>query len=50
MEEIWKKLEENDSYMISNLGRLKSVDREIITSNNKRIKLKGKIIKPRTSD
>ena len=49
MEEIWKVLDENESYMISNLGRLKSIDREITTSNKRQVKLKGKIIKQRSS-
>ena len=38
MEEIWKVLDENESYMISNLGRLKSIDREITTSNKRQVK------------
>ena len=45
MEEIWKTLEENEMYMISNLGRFKSIDREIITKTGRKMKLKGKIIK-----
>lgn len=45
MKEIWKTLEENEMYMISNLGRFKSIDREITDKNGKKYKLKGKIIK-----
>lgn len=46
--EIWKKIDENENYMISNFGRLKSINREIINSKGVKMQLKGKIIKPRS--
>lgn len=50
MEEIWKNIEEYEGlYQVSNLGRVKSLDRCVnsaIKNNNKVIK-KGRILKPK---
>lgn len=47
MEEIWKTIEEYPDYMISSMGRVRSLDREILNrwGNNYRL-IKGKILKP----
>lgn len=42
--EIWKKIEEFAGYMVSNKGRVKSIDREIICKNGVKKKLKEKIL------
>ena len=48
MEEIWKDIKEYEgSYQVSNLGRIKSLDRIIKSgaSNSGYIKINGKILK-----
>lgn len=42
--EIWKDIEGYEGYQVSNLGRVKSIDREISTSSGKRL-IKGTIRK-----
>lgn len=45
MEEIWKDIEGFPNYMVSNLGRFKSIDRYVISKNSKKL-VRGKILKP----
>lgn len=44
--EIWKNIEGYPDYMISNLGRVKSLERIIIRCDNKTQTIKEKILKP----
>ena len=44
--EIWKNIEDYPDYMISNLGRVKSLERIIIRCDNKIQTIKEKILKP----
>ena len=45
--EIWKDIQGYEGlYQISNLGRIKSLERMIITSNNITKKISEKILKP----
>lgn len=50
MEEIWKDIFEFPDYQISNLGRVKSKSRIIITNNNKKYPIKEKILKPQINN
>lgn len=44
--EEWRPIKDYEGlYEVSNMGRVRSLDREIITSNGKKIHLKGKILK-----
>lgn len=46
MDEIWKDVKGYEGlYQVSNLGRIKSLDRHFIRSNNKSFTYKGKILK-----
>ena len=45
MEEIWKTIKENPNYMVSNLGRIKSLDHYVKCKNNSTRLVKGKIFK-----
>lgn len=45
MKEVWKQVEDYPDYYISNLGRLKSIDRYIVDSLGRKTKRKGKLIK-----
>lgn len=45
MEEVWKDIEGYEYYQVSNLGRIRSLDREIIHSNGKHYFYKGQILK-----
>ena len=48
MEEVWKDIEEYEGlYQVSNLGRVKSLNRYIISSNGKTLFYKEKILKLR---
>lgn len=44
--EIWKNIEDNDNYMISNLGRVKSMERTVSFGWSKRT-IKSRILKPK---
>lgn len=47
MGEIWRPIEDYEGiYLVSNLGRVKSVDREIMEKTGKRRPIKGRILKP----
>lgn len=47
MEEIWKNVKGfEEFYQVSNLGRVRSLDRYITTKTSKQQFLKGKVIKP----
>lgn len=48
MEEVWKDIPDYEGlYQVSNLGRVKSLDRSITDNNKKRIrKISGKTLKP----
>lgn len=46
MEEIWKSIPGHTGYEVSNLGRIRSLDRVITNSLGRQAKLKGKILKP----
>lgn len=50
MKEIWKDIFEFPDYQISNLGRVKSKSRIIITNNNKKYPIKEKILKPQINN
>lgn len=43
--EEWREIEGHQNYMVSNLGRVKSIDR-IVDHGNNLVKLKGVILKP----
>ncbi len=46
MEEIWKSIKNYEGlYEVSNLGRVRSLDRVTITTNGKTVPFKGKILK-----
>lgn len=46
MEEIWKDIEGYEGlYQISNLGRIRSLDRVVVTKRNTRTNLKGMLLK-----
>lgn len=45
MEEIWKDIPDYNGYQVSNLGRVKTLDRTVIYSNGLKVKYKGKILK-----
>ena len=47
MEEIWKNIEGYPNYMVSNLGRVKSLKRIIIITDGKKKNIKDRILKPR---
>lgn len=44
MKEIWKRIEGLENYEVSNLGRVRSIDR-IVECNNKKRLFKGQILK-----
>ena len=45
MEEIWKDVKDYEGlYQVSNMGRVKSLDRIIIYSNGRKVNTKGKIL------
>lgn len=46
MEEIWKEVEGYENYEVSNMGRVRSVDREIYQEGIGLRKLKGRPVKP----
>ena len=46
MEEIWKTIEDNPNYEVSNLGRVRSIDKYVKTSGNSLAFRKGRILKP----
>ncbi|MEM9681193.1 MAG: NUMOD4 domain-containing protein, partial [Bacteroidota bacterium] len=51
MEEKWKQIENYEGfYEVSNLGKVKSLNRCIIYSNGKKSNHKGKILKQKKSD
>ena len=51
MEEIWKDIRGYEGlYQVSNLGRVKSLDRIVIYSNGNKAKHKGKILKAKIRD
>ena len=46
MEEIWKDIEGYEGlYQVSNLGRIRSLDRVVVTKRNTRTNLKGMLLK-----
>ena len=46
MEEIWKEIKNYEGlYEISNLGRVRSLDKVTITTNGRRFPFKGRILK-----
>lgn len=45
MEEIWKDIENYEGYQVSNLGRIRSVDRFIERQNKFKVRLNGKLLK-----
>ena len=47
--EIWRRIENFSNYEVSNYGRVRSLDKQIITKNNKIRLYKGKILKQRLS-
>lgn len=46
MEEIWKEIEGYENYEVSNMGRVRSIDRTIYQEGFGERKLKGRIVKP----
>ena len=46
--EIWRNISENPNYQVSNMGRVKSLERKVKNGNGYRIK-KEKVLKPRNS-
>lgn len=46
MEEIWRTVTRNPSYQVSNLGNVKSIDREVTDSKGRTRKYKSIILKP----
>lgn len=48
MEEIWKTIDDYPNYMVSNMGRIKSLDRKILNNRwgNSYCLIKGKMLKP----
>ena len=49
MEEIWKSVPDYEWYQVSNMGRVRSIDREFVNSIGRRCFLKGVMIKPKIS-
>lgn len=48
IEEVWKRIEGFSNYEISNKGRIRSIDRKVISQSSQRtINIKGKIMKQR---
>lgn len=47
--EIWKDIKNYNNYEVSNLGRLRSKDREIVRKDNVKIRVKSIILKPQTT-
>ena len=45
MEEIWKIIEEYPDYMVSNMGRVKSLERNVVKGNGGLYKIEEKILK-----
>lgn len=51
MEEIWRNIKGYEGfYQVSNLGRIKSIERHVITKHGKKLPIKEKIIKQRTTN
>ena len=46
MKEIWKEINEYPNYMVSNMGRVKSLDKYVRSKNNSIALKKGRILKP----
>lgn len=46
MEEVWKEVEGYENYEVSNMGRVRSVDREVYQEGIGIRKLKGRTVKP----
>ena len=44
--EIWKKIDGYDNYEVSNLGRVKSLDRTIVYSDGRSYNYKSQVLKP----
>ena len=44
--EKWRTIENHSGYMVSDKGRVKSIDRVIIRGNGRRMTLKGRILTP----
>ena len=45
MKEIWKKIDKDSNYEVSNLGNVKSLERTIIRKNGRKHHVKSKILK-----
>ena len=50
MKEIWKEILNFSDYEVSNLGRVKSKERIVITKQNKKYRVKEKILKPQINN
>lgn len=51
MKEIWKDVNEHKGvYQVSNLGRVRSLDRQYISSDGRKLFFKGKVLKPSNSN
>ena len=49
--EVWKDIENYEGlYQVSSLGRVKSLDRVVITSNKKKVRYKGRFLKQSKSN
>lgn len=46
MKEIWRKIEDNPNYEVSNLGRVRSIDKYVKTSGDGLAFRKGRVLKP----
>lgn len=46
MKEIWRDIKENPNYMVSNMGKVKSLKRMIVRNNNRPLLVEEKILKP----
>jgi hypothetical protein len=46
MEEIWKRVTGYENYEVSNLGRVRSIERLVKHKNGRTINFKGRILKP----